>query len=68
MPKPEKVDTDSPLKVDSKNMITESPNLEQLQQLTYTSRHYWKRYPGKEKREAYQNWFNDNEYRKGLTS
>lgn len=59
---------ESPLKVDSRNMFTQSPNLEQLQQLTYTPKGYWKEFRGKAKRKAYKDYFDDKEFRKGLTT
>lgn len=39
------------LKQNSDNMFTKSPNLEQLQTLTYTHASYWHEYKGKEKRQ-----------------
>lgn len=67
LPKAE-VDDETILKINSKNMITKSPNLEQLQALTYTPHRYWLQFVGKQKRVKYQESFNDNEDRKGLTS
>lgn len=56
------------LKVDSRNMLTSSPNLEQVQTLTRTPRRFWIPYPGRDKRDAYRESFNDNVDRPGLTS
>lgn len=56
------------LKVDSKDMFVKSPNLEQLQAITFTPARYWHQYPGKVKRRKYQDYFNDNVDRRGLTS
>lgn len=47
------------LKVNSENMITKSPNLEQLQALTYTPARFWRQEPGKDKRIKYREYFND---------
>lgn len=68
MPGDTKDNAESILRVDSRHMITKSPNLEQLQTLTYTPYRYWKQYPGREKRQRYRNYFNDNVDRPGLTS
>lgn len=59
---------ESILRINSKNMITKSPNLEQLQNLTYTPASYWKQYQGKAKRRKHIEYFNDNVDRSGLTS
>lgn len=56
------------LKVDSRNMITKSPNLEQIQTLTFTPARYWMQFPGREKRKKHKEFFDDKEDRKGLTS
>lgn len=60
--------TESILSVDSRHMITKSPNLEQLQALTYTHYRHWKQYPGRALRNRFKNYFNDNVDRPGLTS
>lgn len=67
LPKVEKTD-ESILKVNAKNMITDSPNLEQVQELTYTHKSYWREDKGRKQRQNYKNYFNDNVDRKGLTS
>jgi len=68
-PLPEcKVEQASILKVDSKNMFTKSPNLEQLQVLTYTHHSHWHKFAGREKRRKYKEYFDDKVDRPGLTS
>lgn len=54
------------LVTDSRNMITKSPNLEQLQALTYTHQRYWHQYPGLEKKKKYRAAFDDNVDRPGV--
>lgn len=56
------------LRENAKNMFTKSPNLEQLQSLTYTPARYWHQYPGKVKRLKYKACQDDNVDRQGLTS
>lgn len=65
---PKKEVVDSHMKVDSKNMFTTAPNLEQLQKLTYTPKRFWFLSDSKAKRDKYKDYFNDKETRKGLTS
>lgn len=67
-PLPERKLEETMFKENSKNMFTKSPNLEQLQALTYTPASYWKSYPGKEKRAAYKACQDDNVDRTGLSS
>lgn len=49
-------------------MITKSPNLEQLQALTYTPARHWRTRQGLIKRRKHVEYFNDNVDRPGLTS
>uniref|UniRef100_A0A6G1SET7 39S ribosomal protein L42, mitochondrial n=1 Tax=Aceria tosichella TaxID=561515 RepID=A0A6G1SET7_9ACAR len=67
LPKVEAKD-ESYLRVDSLNMITKAPNLEQVQNLTYTPKSYWRQDEGKAKRERYRKCFDEKDVRKGLTS
>lgn len=67
LPKEEKQD-ESVLKVNSKNMITEAPNLEQVQDLTFTHKSRWRNQKGLEKREKLKKSYDDNVDRRGLTS
>lgn len=59
---------ESLLKVDSKNMIVKSPNLEQLQTLTFTHARHWRSEASTQRRRKYKERFNDNVDRFGLTS
>lgn len=68
LPKQEKHRDESLLKVSSRNMITKAPNLEQVQDLTYTHKSYWREDRGPKLRKKYKDYFNDNVDRKGLTS
>lgn len=68
IPKDAVNEAESILRVDSRKMFVQSPNLEQLQNLTYTHRRYWRAFIGKEKRMRYQDWFNDKKTRSGLTT
>lgn len=61
MPKQTQRNPESILRVDSKDMFTKSPNLEQVQALTYTPASYWRQTPGKDKRDAYKASFDDKE-------
>lgn len=57
-PMPEVKETvESILKVDSHNLITKWPNLEQLQAMTYTPSRYWHEYHGRDKRKKYKEYF-----------
>lgn len=67
LPKDEQKEN-SILKANSRNMITKAPNLEQLQALTRTPTRYWYEYIGRDKRDKYKEYFNDNVDRKGLMS
>lgn len=70
-PLPERTSSTSqvtPLKVNSRHMFTDAPNLEQLQALTYTHASYWNIYPGKAKRMRYKAAFDDKVDRKGVQS
>lgn len=62
------VKDESYLKVNSRNMITKAPNLEQVQCLTYTPKSYWRQDRGKQKRDFYRKYFDEKDVRKGLTS
>jgi hypothetical protein len=66
MPKLEN-ENSSALKVDSTNMITKAPNLEQIQQLTFTPKSYWRQDQGRMKREKYKKYFDESDIRRGLT-
>ena len=63
-----KTKQESHLRVDSLNMITKAPNLEQVQNLTYTPKSYWRQDKGKQKRDNYKAYFDEKDVRKGLTS
>ena len=68
-PLPQTRSTDeSILKVNSRDMITKAPNLEQLQALTRTHRSYWRQTEGLNKRKKMIDYYNDTVDRPGLTS
>lgn len=62
------INEESPLKVTSRHMFTDAPNLEQLQALTYTPATYWRVFHGKAKRMRYKAAFDDKVDRKGVMS
>lgn len=67
-PLPKVARDESILKETSRDMITKSPNLEQVQSLTYTHARYWRQTPGLDRRERFREHENDNVDRSGLTS
>lgn len=51
------IEEETPLRELKQDIITESPNLEQLQALTYTPRRYWMEHRGQQKRQVYKSYF-----------
>lgn len=65
-PLPKVEEDNSLLRANNKHMITKSPNLEQLQALTYTHSRNWQEFPGREKRLKEIEYYNQKDERSGL--